>query len=597
VVTAADANTKSLYELRTAGSVVSDKLTVMGQALYANTSALNSAATVYSATAVTNRDEQLMAWKGVQAAAGKGLMTEFDSYEYGWNTCLAYMTDEAVITEADPSRWYKSYSGDSRGYAGQGLGAKPGWEASNYYTDYSLEQPWIEEEKRRGIGPYASSSSSPESDDQMAKIGESSHATAENTGKLNDNVMAWGAPGSLSDSWFDQRTGMDGGGAWVGHYATAGTTGAGQTSWGGAAASEAILAAQRNGVIGGQLGQGTVNWGATGDDISEIRTWQSYVANTEENTADGATLAGKTADMITSGVAIGRGSLEVATGTKAVIDAISGNTEITRGAQAGLISTGVGNWIVTGLQSIAAARGGGGGGGYAYGGESVEGTWEGTNTLYYPSPGYSPAQVGADVGSITGNLNTLAGYDSGGVPDRKQLAWVAEDGPEAVIPLDGSRPDLVDYVLDEYGVQRFADGSIIGKQYVAQSGSGALSLSASQTWVNGQISQSSSMSGGTPLTEEEIETKLAKVDDAVSAAISNFKMALPTTLSTLVEKIFSKMSGAAGGDVINITLPPIYVGSGASVTKAEIEEMLKEFSRTFKGELASVLKESRRQRS
>ena len=86
---------------------------------------------------------------------------------------------------------------------------------------------------------------------------------------------------------------------------------------------------------------------------------------------------------------------------------------------------------------------------------------------------------------------TVSAYASGGYVNDKQLSWVGEEGPEAIIPLVPGRRnralELYKEVGDILGVQANANGNIIGEATPLGGGSGSTTLTVSAYASGGYV--------------------------------------------------------------------------------------------------------------
>ena len=92
------------------------------------------------------------------------------------------------------------------------------------------------------------------------------------------------------------------------------------------------------------------------------------------------------------------------------------------------------------------------------------------------------ALLGGGSGSTT---LTVSAHASGGYVNDKQLSWVGEEGPEAIIPLVPGRRnralELYKEVGDILGVQANANGNIIGEAALLGGGSGSTTIGSTAT--------------------------------------------------------------------------------------------------------------------
>lgn len=105
---------------------------------------------------------------------------------------------------------------------------------------------------------------------------------------------------------------------------------------------------------------------------------------------------------------------------------------------------------------------------------------------------------------------TVSAYASGGYVNDKQLSWVGEEGPEAIIPLVPGRRnralELYKEVGDILGVQANANGNIIGEATPFSGGARTVSAHASGGYVNDALDII-----GAPHKSYEVETPMESV--------------------------------------------------------------------------------------
>lgn len=105
---------------------------------------------------------------------------------------------------------------------------------------------------------------------------------------------------------------------------------------------------------------------------------------------------------------------------------------------------------------------------------------------------------------------TVSAHASGGYVNDKQLSWVGEEGPEAIIPLVPGRRnralELYKEVGDILGVQANANGNIIGEATPFSGGARTVSAHASGGYVNDALDII-----GAPHKSYEVETPMESV--------------------------------------------------------------------------------------